>query len=220
MADTRQGCQLVAVRNCRKAGAQVDLTGAQKQAVTELLNRAVQHSAAALADVIENGVALSVSCIDLTSHAEASRRLDDGAATRAAVSVRQRFTGSLSGDLLLVFCERQSLVLVRTLLADTVPLEVMTDLEQDALTEVGNVVLNASLGSLATQLGGRLTSALPEYRRGNAARLLNGGDGEVLFVHLDVALGLQDIDGYLIMLLDGESGCRFRDYVDNYLKRA
>lgn len=202
----------------------MDLTGPQQQAMSDILNHAVQDSAGALADVIEGVVGLSVAFVDLTSRAVATRRLDDSARARPAIAVCQQFTGSFSGEMQLIFCEQQSLHLVRTLLADTVPLEVMTDLEQDALTEVGNVVLNACLGSLAAQLGGRLTSALPEYRRGTAARLLgsdSGGDWrEALFVHLDVALGAQDIDGHLIVLLDRESGCRFRDHVDNYLQRA
>lgn len=208
----------------------MDLTGVQLQATSDILNRAVQHAAAALAGVIEGDVGLSVSFVDLTSRADATRRLDDSALSRPAIAVCQRFTGSFSGEMQLIFCERQSLHLVRTLLADTVPLDVMTDLEQDALTEVGNVVLNACLGSLAMQLGGRLTSALPDYRRGPAARLLAGGDtepadagagwGEALLVHLDVALGPQDIDGHLIVLLDAESARRYRDHVDNYLQRA
>ena len=150
----------------------MDLTGQQQDAVTEILNRAVQHVASALAEVIGEQVRLSIAFADMTSREAVARRLDSHARARPAVAVRQRFNGSFSGQALLVFCERQSMHLVRFLLADMVPLDAMTDLEQDMLTELGNVMLNACLGSLTTQLCGRLTSTLPDYRHGAAAILL------------------------------------------------
>lgn len=202
----------------------MELNGPQKQAVADIVNRAVQHAAAALADLVEGGLALSVPFFDLTSRTTAEARLGDSARARPAVAVRQHFTGAFSGDVLLVFCEQQSLQLVRTLLADAVPLDVMTDLEQDALTEVGNVVLNACLSSLAGQFASRLTSALPHYIRGTVSRLFDGAApaqrDDALFLHVEVAFQAKEIDGYIVFLMDKSSARRFLHCVDNYLQKA
>lgn len=205
-------------------GSIMQWTEPQQGAVAGIAERAVRHASLVLADIVEGEIGLGLSYVDVTSRAVATARLADGAQRRPAVAVRQSFTGAFSGEVMLVFCEQQSLQLVRALLADTVPLEMMTDLEQDALTEVGNVVLNACLGSLAQQLGSRLTSVLPRYARSFAACLLDDAaipDREAaLFLHLAIALEPHEIDGYLIFLMDHASLDRFRERIDNYLQKA
>lgn len=198
----------------------MDLTTPQRQAIVAMLDRAMTASTSALSEMVDGGMVLSIVDIEAVCRATAARRLGDGAQSRPAVAVRQSFSGWLDGEAMLVFCERQSLMLVRTLLADTVPLEVMTDLEQDALVEIGNVVLNACLASVARELEVRLTSGLPDYRRGPPEALLSVGDGETLFAHLGVVLGEEDVDGYLLVTLDHRSGHRFRERIDNPPRKA
>jgi chemotaxis protein CheC len=198
----------------------------ERDAITELLNIAIGQAAAGLSQLVEDEVRLSVPFIDFLTPAQAAQRLDSETKGAEAVAVRQHFTGPFAGDILLLFPERRSLDLVRHMLGDEVPLSQLTELEQEALQEVGNIILNACLGSLANQLSLTVESSLPTYLRGLGSRILAGGSardglldhgGLAMFLHVDFALMSKDIDGYLAFIMDIASAERFVDAVRTYL---
>ena len=200
----------------------------ERDAITELLNVAIGQAAAGLSQLVEDEVHLSVPRIDFMTPAEAAGRLDSETNGMDAVAVRQHFTGPFSGDILLFFPERRSLDLVRHMLGDEVPLNQLTELEQEALLEVGNVILNSCLGSLVNQLGLTVESSLPAYLRGRGSRLLDGGgalnastrdDGLAMFLHVDFSLLTKDISGYLAFIMDIASATSFVAAVDAYLNQ-
>jgi chemotaxis protein CheC len=198
-----------------------------RDAVTELLNIAIGQAAASLSHLVEDEVRLSVPFVDFLTPSSAAARLDAENPHGDSLAVRQRFLGKFSGDILLIFPERKSLDLVRSMMGDAVPLESLTELEQEALLEVGNIILNACLGSLANQLGTAIESSLPVCVRGRGARILaardceNGGDEElVMFLHVDFTLTAKDISGYLAFVMDITSANHFVDGVGAYVRRS
>lgn len=204
-----------------------DLTGIQQDAVTELLNIAIGRAADALNEMVEEEISLSVPFIDFVSAIEAAERLQ-GECPNDSVAVKQRFEGPFYGDALIIFPERKSLDLVRTILEDAVPLDIMTELEQDALVEVGNVILNACLGSLSQQLSHSIRSSLPIYVRGSGRKILEVSENEligntddlVMFLHVDFVLKRRDIDGYVAFIMDITSSQSFRDLIDDYVNKV
>lgn len=205
----------------------IDFIGeTERDAVTELLNIAIGHAAASLSQLVEDEVHLSVPFVDFLTPAQAAARLEDETQGADSVAVRQHFQGRFDGDILLIFPEKRSLDLVRHMLGDQVPLEQLTELEQEALLEVGNIILNACLGSLANQLETPVEGSLPVYVRGHGARILdsctaNQGKGSelVMFLHVDFSLLKKDIHGYLAFVMDIVSAHHFVDAVQAYVAR-
>jgi len=199
----------------------------QRDAVTEVLNIAIGHAASALNEMVEDEVGLSVPFIDFMAREQAVARLqqDSGPGT-LAIAVKQQFEGPFGGDALLIFPEHKSLDLVRSIMGEHVPLQSLTELEQEALMEVGNVLLNASLGSMANQLGSRIETSLPVYLRGDGSAILETGadalnrDDVVMFLHVDFELKRRDIHGYVAFVMDVDSANSFRDLVDASVARA
>lgn len=195
----------------------------ERDAITELVNIAIGHAAASLATLVEDEVRLSVPVIAFLSPEEAARRLDVETHSGETVAVRQHFSGRMSGDILLIFPERRSLELVRSMLGREIPLEQLTELEQEALLEVGNIILNACLGSIANQLGLSLESSLPSYLHGRGLHILDiagrrgGGEDLVLFLHVDFALLKKDINGYVAFVMDILSARNFIEAVNSNL---
>ena len=195
----------------------------ERDAVAELVNVAVGRAAASLSDLVGGEVRLSVPFVDFCDPEQAAARLDRETGGADTVAVRQHFEGRMHGDILLIFPGKRSLDLVRSMLGDQVPLDQLTDLEQDALVEVGNIILNACLGSIANQLGLSLESSLPICVRGRASRILeagaeHGGDLElVLFLHVDFDVLDQDISGYLAFIMDIVSAGHFIEAVTAYV---
>jgi len=190
----------------------------ERDAVGELINIAIGRAAAALSELVGDEVKLSVPFVELSDAESTARRLGVEMGGGDTVAVRQHFDGRMEGDILLIFPEHRSLELVRSMLGDQVPLDQLTDLEREALLEIGNIILNACLGSLANQSGLTLESSLPTYVRGLPARVLGGarpvGDPElVLFLHVDFELLNRDISGYLAFVMDIVSARAFIDAV-------
>src|ERR1700744_1693581 len=98
------------------------------------------------------------------------------------VAVHQVFEGDITGRALLIFPETRSLELVRAVTSSDLPLEDIIELEQEALAETGNIILNGCLATIANELQRTLKISLPEILRGDSEALFNlpppphGGD--------------------------------------------
>jgi chemotaxis protein CheC len=194
----------------------------ERDAVEEILNIAIGQAAASLSRMVHDRIALSVPFVEFLAPAEAATRLDGGTNGAESVAVRQRFASAFSGDILLIFPEHRSLDLVRSMLGDVVPMDSLTELEQEALLEVGNVILNACLGSLANQLGLAIESSLPTYLRGRGAQILDSKHPDtelVMFLRVDFSLAAKGIQGYLAFVMDIVSARQFAEVVGAYVTR-
>lgn len=119
-------------------------------AVTEVLNIGMGSAAASLSEMVNEEIKLSTPGVEFVSRLEATALLSTKAKTDMVSGVYQSFDGAFAGDALLLFPEQQSLELVRAVLQeDDITLEELTDMEQEAMIEIGNVILNACLCSIA-----------------------------------------------------------------------
>jgi chemotaxis protein CheC len=127
--------------------------------------------------------------------------------TRPLVAVHQDFGGDLSGRALLIFPEAKSMELVRAVVGSELSLEDIMELEQEALAETGNILLNACLATMANSLQRSIKISLPEVVHGVGTALFelspnsHVGDG-VLFIYINFSARYRDIEGYIAMLLD------------------
>lgn len=191
-------------------------TTVEKDSIAELLNLGMGQAARALSELLQEEVLLSIPQIEIVSRANATEFLTK-LAPRELVSVRQEFGGAFGGNAILLFSENDSLELVRALLADEILLEDLPDLEQEAVSEVGNIVLNACLSSLADALGQEIPTNLPKYHKGDPNSLLEQGvDGErvadELFLLSKIQFELKSLDivGYLALFLCVDSANRLK----------
>ncbi len=178
----------------------------ERDALTELVNIGVGRAAAALRAMVGRQVLLSVPSIEIISHADAAALISERE-TEELVSVHQDFTGVFAGRALLIFPQANSLELVRAVMGDEIPAAEMAEMEQEALAETGNIILNGCLGTMANMLRQPLTMSLPEVRRTQSSGLFQSntdavGDGMVLFLYINFSVQGRDIRGYIAMLTD------------------
>lgn len=186
--------------------APVVLSELELDALTELVNLGVSKAALNLAVMVREEVVLSVPRVALLSRPEAIRAIGEREGNQL-VAVHQIFDGDITGRALLIFPEEQSLELVRAVVGDELSLEEIIELEQEALAETGNVILNSCLATIANALASSLKISLPEVLRGGSSRFFNlepppaAGD-TVLFIYINFALSKREIDGYIAMMMD------------------
>lgn len=182
------------------------LTELERDALTELANIGVGRAAAGLSRMVAEPVQLSVPRAELLEASQAASLFVAG--DRAAfVAVRQDFAGPFNGRALLLFPETNSLELVRAVVGPEAGLEEIAELEQEALAEIGNVILNAFIGTIANLLRHRLAVELPDVLRGDAEALfsLPGETGSdelaALFLSVDFHVRSRDVRGYIAVVM-------------------
>jgi chemotaxis protein CheC len=202
------------------------LTDVQRDALTELANLGTGRAAAALSRMVAEPVQLSVPALDILSLAEAVRVLEDRERAASLVAVGQGFQGTLSGRALLIFPEAKSLELVRAVVGQEPSLEEIADLEQEALAEVGNVILNGFLGTIANLLRRSLDASLPNVKRGPGSAIfgISAGQGQdpdspVLFLQIDFTIRSRDIRGYIALLMNFPSLETLEALVEEFVAR-
>jgi len=206
------------------AASAVQLTELELDALTELVNLGVSSAALGLREMVQEEVLLSVPSVSVVTRAEAIHNLEERNANRL-VGVHQIFDGDIRGRALLIFPEAQSLELVRAVVGGELSLEDLMELEQEALAETGNVLLNGCLGTIANNLGRSLQISLPEVIHGSGSEFINltpppRTDNCVLFIYINFAVRRRDIQGYLAMLLDLPSLVALKELLQEFIERA
>jgi chemotaxis protein CheC len=199
------------------------LSELQLDALTELVNIGVSRAAASLRDMVGAQVHLSVPTVSLETRARAIAILGEREISNL-VAVHQAFEGDIAGRALLIFPETKSLELVRAITGGDLPLEDIIELEQEALAETGNILLNSCLATIANMLHRSLKMSLPEVLRGNAATFFSLAPAPqvgdvVMFLFINFAVRERDISGYIAMIMDLPSLTALVHLLDEFIER-
>lgn len=194
----------------------------QIDAITELLNIGIGSAASALSEMVDDEVALSIPEIALVNPEQATKALSKTLQTTIS-AVHQEFQGPIWGKALLFFPEKQSLDLVRAVIDNSMPLEDVSEVEQEAIEEIGNVILNACLSSLADVFGKEIHTQLPEFYKGDVATLFqtnaiaDDSDPSLLLLKVGFSLQEKDIKGYVSFFMSIGSLYAFLDAINAYM---
>ncbi len=196
----------------------VALSELERDALTELVNIGVSRAAAALRKMVGSEVLLSVPSIEVITQREAAALIGEREAGEM-VAVRQDFTGAFSGRALLIFPQAHTLELVRAVIGE----DDVEGMEQEALAEIGNIILNGCLGTMANMLRQSLTMTLPSVFHATGATLFVAADeaardGMVLFLYINFAILGRDIRGYIAMVLDMASVVALKMLVGRFIE--
>jgi chemotaxis protein CheC len=195
------------------------LTDLERDALAELSNIAMARAATSLRQMVSDQVLLSVPSVEILTRQAAITRVSKADNLRL-VAIRQDFSGPLSGRALLIFPEAGSLELVRLVVGRQLAIEDIIDLEDEALAETGNIILNSWVATIANLLKHGLKMSLPVVMRGPNADIFNitsSADSLVLFLHIRFEVSNHQINGYVALLMDIPTLDDFRRIVANYI---
>ena len=210
----------------------IKLSEDESDAITELFNISIGNAADALSKMVDTRVILSVPQLVLVERKNASSYIEEHSSQRIS-AIQQPFKGSFSGTSVLFFPEEKSLELVRALLQEDVPLDSLTELEQESMAEVGNIILNSILASITEMLDMDIRCDLPKFLSGDCQKMLerlfykeddennsqNLDDDPVIVLFVDFITGKNAaIKGYVVLFLDGIALKTFRHGVNKLLE--
>jgi len=199
-----------------------NLTELQHDALVEIFNIGVGHAARAMSEIVNEEVTMSVPSITFVNRADAAAMLGNKERDRVC-GVSQRYQGAFSTEAILMFPEDKSLDIVRLMVGESVPLKELTEMEQEAMSEIGNIILNSCVGTLANIFSQELSGSLPAYHVGTSEEILTASGGHadtvVLMLHIDFILETHQIHGYVAFILDLTALHDLQEQVDRYLAR-
>jgi chemotaxis protein CheC len=183
----------------------MQLTAAQQDALVELLNIGFGRAAASLSQLTGHRVLLDVPQVSLHAIDEVGDALERTITGHA--SVHQIFTGPVGGDALLILDESGAAILKELLTSEpALPLSIDAS-AREVITEVGNILLNACLGTFGNLLKVQVSFSVPHLSIANVAALLESllishqGIRYALIVHAGFRLRDTQVTGYLMIVL-------------------
>jgi chemotaxis protein CheC len=203
--------------------ARTDLSELERDALAELANVGVSRAASSLRKMVGQQVLLSVPSVEVVSKRTAALLLEQREGSEL-VAVRQAFTGCFSGRALMIFPQKESLELVRVVVDKELGAN-SDDMAEEALAEIGNVILNGCLGTIANMLQQPLDLTIPEVFKGSGSQLFEvdaapASDGLVLFLYINFSIRELNIRGYIAMLMDLPALVKLKVLLADFIARV
>lgn len=182
------------------------LTTAQQDALVELINIGFGRAAAALSKLTGHRVQLEVPQVVMCPIDEMADRLRPMLVNEIA-TVHQIFSGPVSGDAMLVL-DQHSAAILKELLTDepALPLEIDRS-AREVVTEIGNIVLNACLGTFGNLLKVQVSFSVPHLTLDTLESVVGSvaverqGVRYALIIHSSFRLRNSSLTGYLVIVL-------------------
>ena len=184
----------------------MELTAVQQDALIELLNIGFGRAAASLSQLTGHRVVLEVPKVTVHPVESVSQALES-VITADVASVHQIFSGPVAGDALLML-DQIGAGMLKELLTSEPALPLALDASaREVITEVGNILLNACLGTFGNILNVQVTFSVPRLNLESIGGILESlrvhrqGVRYALVVHAGFKLRDAEVRGYLVIIL-------------------
>ena len=199
----------------------MELNTDQHDALVELLNIGFGRAGASLSKLTQQRVLLDVPQVAIHPVTHLTRSLGKLVNDRVA-SVHQVFSGPVAGDALLILDPIAAATLTE-LLTDVPALSSELDpSSREVFTEVGNILLNACIGTFGNMLDVPISFSVPDVDVSEVHtvidRMIDSGDAfrYALIVTAGFRLRSSAVTGYVVIVLTVQSLKRLLDALDRW----
>lgn len=187
----------------------VKLSEFHQDAITEIVNIGVGRAASVLSDMVSTKVGLQVPKVVFIRINEIQDYIENWYIEHSAVRIR--FSGGYQGSASIVFGRISAANLAQALGGDDFDNEIddLDELMKETLNEVGNIVLNSIMGSVANILDGKINYQLPQYFSDKIGNVIEkerfSVDSFVLVANTQFLIEGEEIEGKVILLFSSDS---------------
>ncbi|MFA4861434.1 chemotaxis protein CheC [Methanoregula sp.] len=173
-------------------------------AIRELINIGVGRAAGMLNEITQCPITLKVPSISIESMEKLTRILDENVPPLSTISLH--FKGTMSGVAALVFPQESAALLVTLMTQEDKDAQDLDVMRIETLKEVGNIIINAVMGSIANVLDQHLNYSLPRYQEirisALAQSLKESADNRVVLANAHFHLEGTTISGNILLILE------------------
>ena len=189
----------------------MNLTEMQTDALKEIMNIGVSKSATQLSALLIDEIRLEVPEVSILTPAEVNNALFINSALSAKGEesiVYQELMGMLAGRAYLIFRGEDSKFLSQAVLGNAFSHagEKLQFYEQEAVMEIGNIIISSCIASVANILKGKIVLSTPVYTEDSLPQILSkmANDMVVLVVKTALCASKRDITGTLVIVITSE----------------
>jgi chemotaxis protein CheC len=194
----------------------------QRDALCEIFNLGVGTAAASLSELVRTEVVIGVPTFELIPHVELANRLR--AFNQSICLIWQCVDGAVTGIVSLYYSGQEALDVFNALFDTPVPSTAISEYETDALGEIGNIILNGTVGAVANVLGVEVRNSLPAVLVGSAETIMaqlsvnpDSADRYALLLSMLMDLKDRQVRGRIVLLIDADAVEALRAAIGKYL---
>lgn len=203
----------------------MELTTAQQDALTELINIGYGRAAGALSELTGYRITLEVPQVTMHPIDNIGPMLEK--VIKAEVtSVDQGFFGPIAGTALLLLDQEAAVALSQLLTDERTGAKTLDSNGREIITEVGNILLNACLGVFGNLLHVPINFAVPRLQIDGVSRVLHSVGRQAqetlqygLMIHTRFHVKANNVSGYLVIVLGVTSLSRLLQELANWEQR-
>jgi len=196
----------------------MELTTKQTDALKEMVNIGVGRGIEVLNTMLESHICLSVPFVNVLSKENLSDGLDWTKGEQLS-TVTLPFKGNFNGTSELIFPSEGASKLITSLTGEESLDGGIDSLQAGTLCEVGNIVLNAVMGSVSNLLELQLDYTVPGFLQGGVDSLLPSIDFNsspvILLAKTSFTIDKLEIDGGIALFLESDSFDKLIDVLDS-----
>lgn len=151
-------------------GQTLVLTDKQNDVLKEMINIGVGKGAEMLNAILDTHIKLEVPFVRVLSQIEFRKDIQINRIDSLA-AVNLSFKGDISGNIELVFPTQSAVNMVAALTGEDSRNMILDSIRTGTLSEIGNIVINAVIGSISNMLKFSLSYSAPTYLEGNYEKL-------------------------------------------------
>jgi len=183
----------------------IALTDEQLDALKEIVNIGIGKAASILNGMLESHIELEVPSIIMFDPENPGEELSDVSHNDIS-SVQLSFHGPFSGNAALVFPSENVKKLVTALTGEKPDSEGFAKSTSETLCEVGNILINAVMGSIANLLAAQIDFSTPHYEEGKFTDLIKSKDAKKAMTSLLIRTNFKvqdpEISGNVFLLFE------------------
>ena len=197
----------------------VSLGADEIDTLQELFNIGIGRAAASLSKLVHQKVLMTVPEVTVCTADDLRGRFT---ATQIR-AVEQKIGGPFGANCALVFPDEREIEIVKAMVGANLPAEMVAELQEEALNELGNIVINACIGAISRAIGEPIEVSVPTFRVCSSDTLFRSSSDDstedlVLLLQVEMALDRGDMDGYLAFILESDAIVDVRRIVSRMLE--
>ncbi len=185
----------------------MQLSQFEVDALTEVINIGLGQAANSLNEIMEHHVELNVPKLDIydINDPELSKHIFENTEIS---SVRQNFNGEFSGSASLLFPDKSAKNLVANVTGEELDSPDLDSIRSSTLLEIGNIVINAIMGTIGNLLKSNLEFLLPEYQKSKDFRKFfintdkSNQQSLVVLAETNFSLEKLKVDGFILLIFE------------------
>ena len=185
------------------------LTTEQSERLTNIINAGVVKAGSVLSELVGRRVRMQVPLVGVTNFTNLHDCLGIENDVQL-VSVCQQFHGSMDGYALLLLSLDNGNALTLRLVGDDIDPTALDTERSETLVEIGNILTNNVLGTIANAIGHRFEYQVPVYREGTLPEIIgfsscdancSVGDSHTLYARANFDFEEERVVGSVLILL-------------------